>query len=157
MKIKPRKAAGMLEADLTPMIDVTFQLIAFFMVLINFTQAEQMEKVMLPDSVLAKPPDTKPDFPITLNLESNGAVTIAGQSVNAVSGEKPYVNLKPYLKREINDAKGRVPPVSPGEILVIIRSDKNAPTGRVQQLIAICQEPDVGLESFALRVKERLE
>ncbi|MDP6717396.1 MAG: biopolymer transporter ExbD, partial [Pirellulaceae bacterium] len=41
MKIKKGATNNILEGDLTPMIDMTFQLIAFFMVLINFTQSEQ--------------------------------------------------------------------------------------------------------------------
>ncbi|MFN9877386.1 MAG: biopolymer transporter ExbD, partial [Planctomycetota bacterium] len=36
-----------LEADLTPMIDMTFNLIAFFMFTINFADAERIEQIML--------------------------------------------------------------------------------------------------------------
>ena len=56
------------EADLTPMIDMTFQLIAFFMVLINFTEAEASDKIKLPDSDLARPPETVPEFRIMLSV-----------------------------------------------------------------------------------------
>ena len=57
MRIRERKSAPAAEGDLTPMIDMTFQLIAFFMVLINFTEAEADQRVKLPESELAKPPD----------------------------------------------------------------------------------------------------
>ena len=40
---------------MTPMIDMTFNLIAFFMLLINFSQSEQNDRVILPVSELAKP------------------------------------------------------------------------------------------------------
>ena len=53
MRVK-KIESGVHEGDLTPMIDMTFQLIAFFMVLINFTQSEQNERVQLPLSELAK-------------------------------------------------------------------------------------------------------
>ena len=56
MRIKKVKSA-IHEGDLTPMIDMTFQLIAFFMVLINFTQSEQDQRIQLPESTLAKPPE----------------------------------------------------------------------------------------------------
>ena len=59
-----KDAAPAAEADLTPMIDMTFQLIAFFMVLINFSQSEQNEKVTLPTSELAKPADVPLEYPI---------------------------------------------------------------------------------------------
>ena len=42
---------------MTPMIDMTFQLIAFFMVLINFSEVEQDQRITLPASELAKPPE----------------------------------------------------------------------------------------------------
>ena len=58
MRIAKKHDSSVLEGDLTPMIDMTFQLIAFFMVLINFTQSESNDKVQLPDSELAKPPET---------------------------------------------------------------------------------------------------
>ena len=50
MRIK-KTSVNLVEGDLTPMIDMTFQLIAFFMVLINFTEADQDERIKLPDSV----------------------------------------------------------------------------------------------------------
>ena len=43
MRVKRHKPT-IHEGDLTPMIDMTFQLIAFFMVLINFTDTEQDER-----------------------------------------------------------------------------------------------------------------
>ena len=46
------------------MIDMTFQLIAFFMVLINFTEADQNERIKLPTSEIVKPPDGPLDEPI---------------------------------------------------------------------------------------------
>ena len=61
MRLKKKRGSGMHEGDLTPMIDMTFQLIAFFMVLVNFAESEQNEKVLLPSSELAKPPEKAPD------------------------------------------------------------------------------------------------
>ena len=39
--------------DMTPMIDVTFQLIAFFMFVLNFSEVDQDQRVNLPSSELA--------------------------------------------------------------------------------------------------------
>ena len=41
--------------DMTPMIDVVFQLITFFMLVINFEQTEADERVKLPRDALARP------------------------------------------------------------------------------------------------------
>ena len=43
--------------DMTPMIDIVFQLIAFFMVITNFEQTQADERVKLPRDALAKPPE----------------------------------------------------------------------------------------------------
>ena len=45
MRIKPKHDTSIVEGDLTPMIDMTFQLIAFFMLVINFSDVEQDQRV----------------------------------------------------------------------------------------------------------------
>jgi biopolymer transport protein ExbD len=142
MRIK-KPASGVHEGDLTPMIDMTFQLIAFFMVLINFTQSEQNERIQLPDSELAKPPEAPLDYPITLHLTKEGDVIIGGQDVS-IEG------LSPFLSREADVL--RIRGKSLGTATIIIRGHKDAETGRVQDLIRVCQNN--GFEKFALRAKE---
>ncbi len=44
------------EIDMTPMIDIVFQLITFFMVINNFDQNEADERITLPRDQLARPP-----------------------------------------------------------------------------------------------------
>jgi biopolymer transport protein ExbD len=142
MRIK-KPASGIVEGDLTPMIDMTFQLIAFFMVLINFSQSEQNERIQLPDSELAKPPDAPLEFPITLHLTKEGSVIIGGQEV-AIEG------LGPYLSREADALRTRGK--STASATVIIRGHREAKTGKVQDLIRLCQSNS--FEKFALRAKE---
>ena len=131
------------EGDLTPMIDMTFQLIAFFMVLINFSQTEQNDRVRLPESELAKPPEGAIEFPITLHLTPESTVIVGDQEV-------PIDGLRPFLIREANaiQSQGK----QPSDATVIIRADQTAPTGKVQELIQVCQENS--FEKFALRAKE---
>ncbi|MDG2468050.1 MAG: biopolymer transporter ExbD [Pirellulaceae bacterium] len=145
MKINRNRARPIEEGDLTPMIDMTFQLIAFFMVLINFSQVERSEAIMLPDSTLAKPPDEQPKFRVLLNMKQTGSVLFAGSEF------KNLDELKGALSREIRDAERRN--VQKADITVIIRAHSRAKMGKVQELIGICQ--DVELESFSLRVNEK--
>ena len=132
------------EGDMTPMIDMTFQLIAFFMVLINFSEADQNEKIKLPKSELAKPADKPPASPITLQMTEAGNVILG-------TDEVPLGELRPLLVRERQLLEARKE--DPSKATIIIRGDKNAKTGRVQELIKICQE--TGFETFALRAKQR--
>jgi biopolymer transport protein ExbD len=129
------------------MIDMTFQLIAFFMVLINFTQAEQNEKIQLPGSELAKPPEGPLEFPITLHLTKE-----AGTAAEVIIGgqEIPMAALRPFLVKEKQVLASQQRAQT--EATVVIRAHKETQTGRVQELIKRCQ--DSGFEKFALRAKE---
>ena len=147
MKFSKKNKVEILEGDLTPMIDMTFQLIAFFMLLINFSEVDRAEEITLPSSVLAVPPEVRPDYQIILNLEPAGKVKFEG-------AEYPNVDvLDSVFRQQINGA-AREGVNNPADIAVIIRSHEDTPTGLVQDLIAKCQ--DVKLESFSLRVKEKV-
>ena len=142
---KKNRSTEVLEGDLTPMIDMVFQLIAFFMLLINFSEVDRAEDLMLPANTLAIAPDTRPDYQIILNLRPNGTVTFAGQEVEKID----FMGV--IFRQEIDFAR-REGVTNPGEIAVIIRSHRDTATGLVQQLIAKCQESE--LENFSLRVKD---
>lgn len=126
------------------MIDMTFNLIAFFMFTINFADAERVEQIMLPKSVLAKPPDKVADYQIILNLDQDGSVYFDGQQIQRIE------LLNPIIRREIGAASRQK--VNPSEISVVVRAHEDAETGAVQRLIQKCQENE--LERFSLRVKE---
>jgi biopolymer transport protein ExbD len=131
------------ESDMTPMIDMTFQLIAFFMILLNFAEGDQDERIKLPSSELAKPPDTAHEAPLVLQLTEEGNVLYAGDAV-------PLTNMTSYLRREADIIKRQQKNVS--DAAVIIRADKGTKTGLVQELIKKCQE--VGFEKFSLRARQ---
>jgi biopolymer transport protein ExbD len=130
------------EIDMTPMIDMTFQLITFFMFVMNFSEAEQDDRIQLPMSQLAKPVDGPVEKPITLQLTNKGSLIYAGELIG-------MRDVGGYLEREksvmIDAGK------EPNAATVIVRADGAAKTGEVQEIIKICQEK--GFEKFALRAK----
>ncbi|MCA9045399.1 MAG: biopolymer transporter ExbD, partial [Planctomycetaceae bacterium] len=67
MKIKASKPT-IVEADMTPMIDMTFQLIAFFMMVSNLEQTQADERVKLPADRLARPPEGPREDEVVLNV-----------------------------------------------------------------------------------------
>jgi biopolymer transport protein ExbD len=130
--------------DMTPMIDMTFQLLAFFMIIINFSETEQNERIQLPKSVLAKPPDQPLEHPITLHLTTAGTVIYGLDEVSIAA-------LPTYLRREravIESERHNV-----ADANIIIRADKRTKTGHVQELIKVCQENQ--FERFSLRAMEQ--
>jgi biopolymer transport protein ExbD len=143
MRIKAR-GPEMVDIDMTPMIDMTFQLIAFFMILINFDAQEQDERIQLPSSQLAKPPEAPLETPITIQLTRTGSVILGGTVFADPAGIKPTLNNEKYvLESQNKDATSAT---------IVIRAHKDAETGKVQDVIKVCQE--VGFEKFTLRAKE---
>jgi biopolymer transport protein ExbD len=69
------------DIDMTPMIDMTFQLITFFVFTLNFSQAVQDDRVQLPLSQLAKPAEGAAEDPITLQLMNDGKVIYTGEPI----------------------------------------------------------------------------
>ncbi|PNY36763.1 biopolymer transporter ExbD [Rhodopirellula baltica] len=142
MKVKSKKV-DLAEGDLTPMIDMTFQLIAFFMVLINFSQTESNERVVLPSSTLVKPPDKPLEFPIILHVAKDGEIILGGDKYTTET-------LGSGLRREL--AVLKVEGKSPADANVIIRGHQDTAAGQIQEIIKVAQ--DEQLEQFALRAKE---
>ncbi len=142
MKVVSKKVE-MVEGDMTPMIDMVFQLIAFFMVLINFSQSEANDRVVLPNSQLVKPPEAPLEFPIVLHIAQDGSVILGGTTYTAET-------LKLGLNQELNVIAAEKK--KPQDANVIIRAHKDAAAGDVQEVIRVAQEQK--LEKFALRVKE---
>ena len=144
MKFKSRTGGGAIEIDMTPMIDICFQLLTFFCFILNFSGAEQDERIMLPSSTLAKPPDSASDTPITLQITKEGQVIIVGQVFPRP--QDAYATLD--LERSLLEQKNK----SAADATIIIRGHRDAKTGVVQDLIQVCQK--AGFERFTLRAKE---
>jgi len=132
------------EGDMTPMIDIVFQLIAFFMVLVNFTKVDNDASIILPSSELAKPPEEKLKHSIMLQMTADGKVILGGELLD-LEGD----DLDSRLFRERRQAGDKL-----SEVAIIIRAHRDAATGKVQRLITRCQEK--GFVRYQLRAKEKL-
>ena len=148
MRFAVRPGAAFAETDMTPMIDMTFQLIAFFMVVVNFSEANQDERIKLPASELAKPPDTPMETPVTVQIsvdpKTHRETVIFGAEEVLVEGLRPLL----LRERQILEARGDQ---SARNATIVVRADRTLPTGKVREVIKICQ--DLGFEAFALRAK----
>jgi len=145
MKIKA-KGPDFVEIDYTPMIDMTFQLIAFFMILINFSDAEADERVQLPSSAIAKPPSSSTEVPITIQMVRDGKIIMNAQLLPDANALKPFLKNEKYVLNVKNQSEK--------DATIIIRADRDSKTGLVQQIIKVCQE--VGFEKFTLRAKSEI-
>jgi biopolymer transport protein ExbD len=142
MRVQHKKVP-MAEGDMTPMIDMVFQLIAFFMVLINFSQSEANDRVVLPSSKLVKPPEAPLDFPIILHVSRDGEIVLGGDTFTVET-------LRVGLQRELPVLKAAKKDIADANI--IIRAHKDTAAGDVQEVIRVAQEEQ--FVNFALRAKE---
>jgi len=142
MKIKA-KGPDYVEIDYTPMIDMTFQLVAFFMILINFSDGEQDQRVQLPSSALAKPPQQPLEVPITIQIVGDGKIAMGGELYPTADSIRPLLSNEKYVLESQGHAVG--------DATIIIRAHRDVKTGLVQRVIKVCQE--LKFEKFSLRAK----
>jgi len=135
--------------DMTPMIDIVFQLLAFFMIVNNFEQTQADERVKLPSDALAKPPAGARPKQFTLNVgyvrNKDGSRARPEPVVFYAGEEIPPLKLGPKLATEARLYKQAK--TDPKDVTVLMRIDKECPTGYFQELIKLAQE--AGFEKFA--------
>ncbi len=121
--------------DMTPMIDVVFQLIIFFLVSSHLAKQEAQTKLPLPIATSGKEQidDTSPR--ITINLHANGEVLLGAGVVN------------PTELRERLAAKRAS--VGPG-LEVRIRSDRNVAYRVVAPILVACAKAGIWNVTFAV-------
>jgi len=139
---RKRKSVSATDIDMTPMIDVTFQLITFFMFTLNFSEAVQDQRVQLPISQVAKPVENSEIQPLTLQLMGDGQVIYSGEVVDLAALGDYLENEKALMLAEQRE---------PSAATVVVRADGRSRTGDVQQIIRSCQEK--GFDKFVLRAE----
>jgi biopolymer transport protein ExbD len=154
MKFKATKQT-IVEADWTPMIDMTFQLITFFMMVSNLEQTQADERVKLPADRLARPPLAPREDEVVLNVgffRNDKGEKIDPQAYVFYGEEQIRVlDYGPRLKREFDIAKRTKNEQAARDMTVVIRADSDVPTGLIQELIKMGQESE--FTKFALKAK----
>jgi biopolymer transport protein ExbD len=145
MRIRRRGPQGIVEGDMTPMIDCAFQLISFFMFVLNFNDVEQDQRVTLPASELAKPPVAPYDYPLTIHLTKDDHFVYGGEELTTFDALQSQLLKETQIINRLTDKKI-------GDVTVIIRADEDAKTGMVQKVIQACQK--LAFERLALRGKQ---
>lgn len=123
--------------DLTPMIDIVFLLIIFFMVGTQFTEMERQYDIKLPTVTDAKPLTNLPDD-IIVNVQQNGDITL--------NGEKKSLE---ELESTLATAKENFPGQS-----VVIRGDSTGPYQNVMNILEICHRVKIRSVSLANRLRD---
>lgn len=158
MRFKKAPASNV-DVDMTPMIDIVFQLIAFFMVITNFEQTQADERVILPKDSLAVPPQVKREHELVLNvgfLRDKDGNKIDPEPFVFYTGENTRVgDFESKLRTEAQLYKDKQ--INVKDVTVVIRADAEVPTGLVQELIKMSQKENIAFEKFAIKARQSIE
>jgi biopolymer transport protein ExbD len=156
MKFKPADVSPP-DLDMTPMIDIVFQLITFFMVINKFDQAEADERVTLPKDQLAVPPAVQRKNAMMLNFgyvrDQTGQLLSPDPLFFFGDEQVTLEQVRPRLRQESQFYQTIGTDLA--EVVVEIRADAEIKSGMVQELIQMCQEDGVGFQRFALKATQK--
>lgn len=153
MKLKSSGSGGVAEPDMTPMIDCTFQLITFFMIVTNFEQTKADERVKLPADQMAKPPAVVKKDELVVNVgykrddKGNKVDPLPFVFWNGL--EVRVGDMKPNFEREAKLTSAKSGKDKVRDTTITIRADSDTPTGLIQETIKLAQES--GYEKFTFK------
>jgi biopolymer transport protein ExbD len=124
--------------NLTPMIDIVFLLLIFFMVGTRFTELEREFKIQLPSVSEAQPLTSLPDE-ITINVSSDGELRVDGIEMTLQELE----NRLQTAKKHYSDQS------------VIVRGDANGTYQNVMDVLAACNRSGIQAVSLANRLSTK--
>ena len=137
MNFRPRFRADPVGFQIAPMLDVVFQLLAFFLITSIYSVWEKEIDISLPTAQTAMTPQRLPGETI-INILRDGSVTVNGRALDDAA-------LASLLKRLVA--------LFPGEA-VLLRADKATPYEHVIHVLDLCRKADIWNISFATAMPE---
>ena len=134
MAVKLSKSSVLASMSLTPLIDVVFLLLIFFLVATRFAEADRELDVQLPTASEAQPMTTKPKV-LFINVDQQGRF---------------YVGKNVLQAPEVEEVIERAAINNPLNQSVRVRADKRAPIEPVVVVINACKKN--GIQDCALTV-----
>lgn len=122
MLIKPKEADVGVAIDLTPVIDMVFLLLIFFLVATTFHQTEREMKIALPFASSTEPITTLLQE-LVINVDHEGRIYIGGRPVDAAQ-----------LRETVTAAVASNP-----EQKVTVRGDRDTAYANVVSVLDICK------------------
>ena len=127
MAVKIEKGTALSSLSLTPLIDVVFLLLIFFLVATRFAEEERELEVVLPQASEAKPLIAKPKE-LFVNVTVEGRYYVAGKLLDDQG-------LEIALKQAWQN--------NPGRQEVIIRADKESKTKHIATVMNLCNKANI--------------
>ncbi len=135
------------DVDMTPMIDITFQLVIFFLVANDLTRKE-IEDIALPQAIYGQEDKGQEEQRIIINIKKPvdpdnppkiPEIRVKGRSYDLKSLER-FMSVQASKKREPPGGPG-----SPSAIFVLVRADRDTPWQHVQYVMQVCANPSIAI------------
>ncbi len=135
MKLPARPAGGGLKFSLTPMIDVVFNLVIFFLAASHMARSNDTDPIDLPSADTSRPDEFEPPGRLTLTISAAGEYRIAGRPRDRVEVEA-WIEENARLQ-------------GPDQIELVLRSDRTTPFARIAPLLRFCADHGITQIRFA--------
>jgi biopolymer transport protein ExbD len=144
------------EPNLTPLLDVVFQLITFFMLVINFSSENYDQRVRLPVAESAVPAAEEArvsEDRLVLNIDKDGHLLIGGevqplhQAIQTIKHQADLVKLNLKAAGTKPDPTGTLPTV------IILRGDRDVTFSSLNSLIKACESH--GFKKFQFKAMNK--
>ena len=136
MSVRIKRSAAISSLSITPLIDVVFLLLIFFLVSSRFSEEERELDLNLPSVTEALPSSMQPNE-IVVNIDVDGRFFIDGQF-------RQIEQVEQILKRAQAN--------NPLTQTVVIRGDKQADWEQVAIAISLCKK--VGINEFTATIDD---
>jgi biopolymer transport protein ExbD len=140
------------EPNLTPLLDVVFQLITFFMLMVNFSSDNYDRRITLPVAGSARPIEDDRQVSedrLVLNIDKDGHLVMGGEvqplhkAIQSIKHQADLIKLNLKAAGQKPDPSGSLPTT------IVLRADRETSFSSVLGLIKACQSN--GFRKFALK------
>ena len=139
MRLSKRRRTGTAAVNMTPMIDIVFLLIIFFMTVTQVTKINS-EPLDLPKQKGSA--DQEPSV-VTVNVTEKGDVLVSGNKISVV-------RLVTMLKKQLTDELGD----DPDRLTLVVRADQHGTTTKINELVSAMAQLQLKRIRIAVEVPE---
>lgn len=136
MKIPHRSRGGGLRFNITPMIDVVFNLIIFFLVASHYARSEATVELELPKATGGEAELESSGRRLTITLPVDGSIYLGGEPSS--------------LAEIASRLQGSAASHGRGEVEVRVRTDRRVPFSRIAPLLQECSRVGIQRLRFAV-------
>jgi biopolymer transport protein ExbD len=115
-----------LDVDMTPLIDVVFLLLIFFMIISVFNNMERKADVELPVGYHAQIAKDVAKERMVINIEEDGTIVLYNQDMNMAAFRKQLSKYEAGLKK-LAEKSGAAP--------IVVRGDQDCPYEHVKKVL----------------------